>query len=684
MESINYWLSQVSFELLLGILVVLSIALITYTSIRVYHITHPDRNKDSHPRPPKRSLLIVAGINIFGLIILGLLFQNLFFTYPKMVYTYPAWDDYWNDYDQPIEVVFDRPINSKKLVLNLSPETSGTWKFEKAIPFLPFTRTIRFVPDETVYPGNKVIAYFTHVTNVFNTFQNREEFLQFNSVELPTVLSSTPERNSKAVHVDQEITFQLSHREGDYVDWEFKTNKEDPAQLLRDDSDVIKLVFESPLKQNENYVIKLYQIPLAQSTGSGEITKKGQKQEAYTLQFETVTTPLVSSMTPQGGGISPATSIRIEFDDAMDKTSVENAFTISPPTPGTINWEGDTIFTYAPSSQLSKATNYTITLQEGIQSSAGGITDSAINYSFETIGAVKVIGWSPTPGTTSANIDSSIRVTFDQAVDHASAESLFSIEPSVEGVFSWEGNTMIFNPTNNLGYSASHTVRVSSGVKTVSGLDSNQEFSFSFTTQPKKVEISVPLYRQVNSKECQIVATQMLLAFKGVSKSKTTIFNEMPKESVVCDAENNVWGNPNLGYVGDINGNHDCASGNRGYGVYWNPVSSYMASVGISNQVMRGMSIQQLTDQIEQGHPVMLWWQNGWSTPTDVSWYTPDGQYIYAVNGMHSEIAVGFIGPNNAPSHIIVNDPWRGRRELPISHFTGLWSYFNNTGIVVY
>jgi uncharacterized protein YvpB len=96
------------------------------------------------------------------------------------------------------------------------------------------------------------------------------------------------------------------------------------------------------------------------------------------------------------------------------------------------------------------------------------------------------------------------------------------------------------------------------------------------------------------------------------------------------------------------------------------------------------MSISDLANEVAQGHPVILWWQNGWSAPNDISWTTPDGQYIYAINGMHSEVAVGFIGPTDNPTHIIVNDPWRGRRELEVGYFKSLWGYFNNTGVVIY
>lgn len=632
-----------------------------------------------------RKYLWLAGllfINFVLILIFIPIFLNAFFSYPKIIHKYPEWNSYWNDYDQPIHVVFDRPIDTKSLILNMSPETGGRWEFEKE-KYLPFVRSVKFYPEETVYPGNKVIVYFTHVTNYFNTIDNREELLQFYSVDLPTVASSNPEKDSVDIKTDTDIVFNLSHKEGEFVDWAFRTNQEDAYEIERNSNDVIKLKFNESMKQNTEYIIKVFQIPLSKDTGTGEVTKKGETVDAYTLKFQTVAEPLILSTSPQGAGVMIDSPVKIVFEQDMDKASVEGKFNISPNISGSKYWEKDNIFIFKPD-QLQKETRYNVSLAKGMQTKVGGVSNADSSYNFETIGAVKVASWSPDPRSNSTDVDSKIRVLFNQAVDSSSAQEKFHIDPFVDGKFSWSGNTMTYNPTDKLTHSTEYSIRIDSGVKTIHGLDSRDDVGIAFTTQAKKIELNVPQYSQVNSKECQIIATQMILAYKGKSKDKMSIYNGMAKDNTVCDPENNTWGNPHAGFVGNIDGNHDCASGSRGYGVYWGPVSNYLSGQGVSNSIRSGMSISSLTHELESGHPVMLWWQNGWSTPDDISWSTPDGQYIRAVNGMHSEIAVGFVGPNDNPTHIIVRDPWRGRRVLEIGNFKGLWSYFGNTGIVVY
>jgi uncharacterized protein YvpB len=77
----------------------------------------------------------------------------------------------------------------------------------------------------------------------------------------------------------------------------------------------------------------------------------------------------------------------------------------------------------------------------------------------------------------------------------------------------------------------------------------------------------------------------------------------------------------------------------------------------------------------------MLWWQNGRSAKDVLSWQTPAGKQIEAVNGMHSELVVGFEGGQESPEYILVNDPWRGFRRVHINEFTELWKLYSNTAI---
>jgi uncharacterized protein YvpB len=632
----------------------------------------------------KTRILVYVFFCIFFLITQFFLCKELFFSKPQMVSSYPKYGDYWNDYDKPIVLIYDRPLNLDRLILNISPDTDGEWVYKKTFGFLPFVREVRFVPYETVYPGNEVLVYLADVTNLFGLIHDKEDHISFRSVELPTIVSSQPQDGEKDIDTKQQVIFNLSHKEGSYVDWEFEIEpKETVFDVDRDNSDEIRLSFENDLKQDTHYSIKVFQIPLAKDTKTGEISKKGENSNVYTLNFQTVVPPLVESMSPQGGGIYVDSIVKIVFDSKVEKQSVEDLFSIHPNVVGTKEWLGDRTFVYRPNG-LEKATSYRVKLSKGLKSSMGGISEEDVTYSFQTIGNVIVSKTNPANNSSSVGISSSFDVYFNQPVDQNDAQKRFTIEPKTDGVFSWSSNVMKFKPNTNLDYLTSYKVSIAKGVKSIHGLDSLVDYRFVFVSEPKKVVLSVPSYKQTNSKACNLVAARMILAYKGIHKSETQIYSEIAKDSTVCDAENNTWGNPHVGFVGDINGNHDCASGQRGYGVYWGPVSNYLSVNGVSNQVFSGISVSDLAKEIEKGRPAILWWQNGWSPANNISWSTPEGQNIYAVNGMHSDVAIGFIGTSDNPTHFIVNDPWRGNRTLDVSYFKSLWGFFGNTAIVVY
>jgi uncharacterized protein YvpB len=162
-----------------------------------------------------------------------------------------------------------------------------------------------------------------------------------------------------------------------------------------------------------------------------------------------------------------------------------------------------------------------------------------------------------------------------------------------------------------------------------------------------------------------------------------TVHGALPKDSTPYDPAGPTWGNPYTSYVGDINGNP------KGYGVYWNPISNYIRNYR-STSVRTGWDRTSLLTEVGNGNPVIIWAHNGYSSSSNgpvgsnISWHTPGGTSIYAIAGMHSFVVVGWHGPIDNPTSIILNDTNRGTWTVSTSYFNGLWSYFNNTGIVVY
>ncbi|MFQ6061383.1 MAG: Ig-like domain-containing protein, partial [Thermoplasmata archaeon] len=88
------------------------------------------------------------------------------------------------------------------------------------------------------------------------------------------------------------------------------------------------------------------------------------------------------------------------------------------------------------------------------------------------------------PVGTSVLADTNITVIFSEAMNHSTAESSFTISPSVTGSFSWENNTLVFTPSANLIYGQTYTVMIGKNSSDLIGNNMSDNFSWEFTVEP--------------------------------------------------------------------------------------------------------------------------------------------------------------------------------------------------------
>ena len=89
---------------------------------------------------------------------------------------------------------------------------------------------------------------------------------------------------------------------------------------------------------------------------------------------------------------------------------------------------------------------------------------------------------SPLDGAENVPLDTTINITFSEIMDHTSAESAFSISPSVNGNFSWNGTTMIFTPDSPLAFNTIYTVTINTGATDIAGNNLVSNYVWSFNT----------------------------------------------------------------------------------------------------------------------------------------------------------------------------------------------------------
>lgn len=415
-----------------------------------------------------------------------------------------------------------------------------------------------------------------------------------------------------------------------------------------------------------------------------------------TTRFRTETAPAVAAITPQMGSVDiPVdTSIQVTLSRPVPSTS-EFDFLFSP----FVEFEAvrntqRTVFALTPKQPLTQGTQYELRVRrtnltknlETGEIMLRGETTEEYRGSFTTesapeatspvlLGETHVIDILPANKWTGVPPTSSIKVTFDQEVDHLAAESHFSLSPAREGAFSWEGNTLIFTPLLPLPAHTTFDVNITEGVKSITGLDMTTSFKSVFTTSLGVTKLAVPAHLQKYGLSCEIAALRMALVYRGVNISEDTLLEKIGVDPT--PKSGNTWGNPHNAFVGNVRGKQMVT----GYGVYWEPIAR-VARQYTQAQEFEQWTISQLTAELSKGNPIVIWVYSKNGRPTE--WHTPQGQRIYAVADEHAVTAVGFVGPPDNPSQFIINDPLIGQVYWPRTLFEKKWEIFHNSGVVVY
>ena len=200
--------------------------------------------------------------------------------------------------------------------------------------------------------------------------------------------------------------------------------------------------------------------------------------------------------------------VTIIFDRAIDTDSIVDAFVIQPDAPGNCNWSnGNTKLEYTPSDYLQPNTKYTVMITTLAKDAEGNPLEESFSWSFTTGAIIDITP--PTVGPVSPAdweidilIDVNISITFSEPMNTSSVEDAFSLSDgtNISGTFGWNGNTMTFNPSNNLNYGTWYFVIVGTGAMDATGINIENEFNSRFETLQNpglpapEVDLVLPLH----------------------------------------------------------------------------------------------------------------------------------------------------------------------------------------------
>lgn len=575
-------------------------------------------------------------------------------------------------WDQPITIDFDRLVDSQRLKPSLEPAVEGEWRYEGALYGNRYYKRLIFQPATSYVPNQQYHIFLKEVVPLSGR-QSADYSYEFRTTALPSVKTVSILDNQQDVAICQPITVTLDRAPKGLA--LFTASVDKPGIPLSVESQpespelTIRRTDGSCFEQGAGYVLTLM----------SQANLPGEKPAAIVTRTFTTRPPLkLINSDPQGSAVLvSADRITLTFDqDVASAEEIKSKVVINPPLEGEWKMENSHTAFFVPAVPLAYATTYQLTVAQGLKGTNDRFLAEEAVARFSTIGRARVTAMTPKSGARGVKTTTVASITFDQEIDHASAEQHFSISPAIEGTKSWNGNTLSFKPTGGWAKDTVYAVRMESGVKSIHGLDTDKAYVSSFTSEESVFLLSVPLYKQQKPLSCEVAALRMALAFKGVNVSEESIMQYIPVESAPRSSDN-IWADPDEVFVGDINGKQNTT----GYGVHAAPVAK--AAKNFRNaELVSGWSLSALIDSVKAGNPVVMWGIYSGGTPD--SWTTSTGKVVKAWKGEHARTVVGFVGPAEHPRQIITLDPVLGKMNWNTSDFLANWATLGNQGVVVY
>ncbi|MBC2696984.1 MAG: PGF-pre-PGF domain-containing protein [ANME-2 cluster archaeon] len=298
--------------------------------------------------------------------------------------------------------------------------------------------------------------------------------------EPPTVTDNEPTGTNVPVTTQINVTFSEAMNQTS-AESAFNTSPETTGSFAWNDNNMTYTP-DSDLTSDTTYGVTI-------GTGAEDLSGNP-LATAYIWDFTTaaesdITAPTVTDNTPTGTAVPVTTVITVTFNESMNTTSVEDAFSIDPSVAGTLSWSGDTM-TFTSTADLAYYTMHEVTIGTGAEDLSGNPLATAYIWDFTTAAESDITAPTVTDNTptgTAVPVTTVITVTFNESMNTTSVEDAFSINPSVAGTLSWSGDTMTYTPDSYLASNTKYTVTIGTDAKDLAENNMETEHTWNFTSE---------------------------------------------------------------------------------------------------------------------------------------------------------------------------------------------------------
>ena len=207
---------------------------------------------------------------------------------------------------------------------------------------------------------------------------------------------------------------------------------------------------------------------------------------------------------------------------------------------------------------------------------------------------------------------------------------------------------------------------------------------------PKSVELAVPFSKQDYSLSCEVASLQMALAYRGINVSEDDLLAKIPKTLPYAKEFQSdgafVWGDPDIGFVGDVNGKWKSKEqglvGGTGWGVNYKPIANLTDSFRKDSYGKRGGSTQEIKNELEAGNPVIIWMQSDKTVKEEIFYKTQSGKTVKFIQD-HVVLITGYKTSKQHGFVYTVKDPFFGETTWSEARLNRYWARYNNDMVVV-
>lgn len=522
--------------------------------------------------------------------------------------------------------------------ITITPTTSGRW--EAVQRGILGTTQLKFTPERDFRTATTYTVTLPDSPRIFFGTAKTDDII-FTTEKAPSLnakAGSAAINDGETIAADYQPSITLQSKNRQLRKLELRTTPQVDATLSSRDDQSFSWKFSQLLPQGESISLEVY------DTKNNESLLK----KSFAIAPKpTIATPVKQTY------FTDTDTATITFSEPIDPESKQFIeFSLA----GTGDWQSDTVYQFKPE-KVDPGATYAYTIKAGLRSKRGGITTEDDARNFTTTGAVAVSGMSPW-GQSLKQSAQTLKFTFDQPVDHASAESLVSVSSGTITGRSWQGNTLLVT-VKDLGFQQTVTGTISAGVKNASfGLPSAHAYSVNFTTEARTVRLSVPHFRQQHAATCTAASLRMILAYRGIGSDEMGLVNAMGYAPRNMDKSQNppVWDDPSQMFVGSIDGTIGAGTG---AGTDAPPVAKAARTYGRGASAVTGIGPGWIAQQIHNGNPVIMFGATKASTGY-ARWTTPSGKAIVSNYSGHATVVTGVVGEPHAPIGFYVNDPLGG------------------------